>query len=462
MAGKSLLLEAALLPNGWARDVRLEIDEAGTIATVAAGAPADGAERIGGIVVPGMPNLHCHAFQRAMAGLAERLGGGGDDFWAWRETMYRFVERLSPEHLEAIAAQLYVEMLKAGYTAVAEFHYLHNAPDGGSYDDPAELSERVVSAARAAGIRLTLLPVLYLTGDFGGAPTTPEQRRFTMTTDRFGRLLSELATRHRGDGAFRLGIAPHSLRAVPPDGLAAGVASARALDETMPVHIHVAEQLREVEACMAWSGARPVEWLLDNTALDAHWTLIHATHTTREEIDAVARAGAVVGLCPTTEANLGDGLFDLAGLISSDGRFGIGSDSNVTVDPAEELRWLDYGGRLASRRRVSHAGAGGGSVGAMLWSRAVAGGARALGQGVGALAPGHGADLVVLDPTHPAVAGRPGDLALDGLVFVALGGGGSPVRDVMVDGAWRVRDRSHPKEAGIQARYLSVVRELGD
>lgn len=454
---QSLFADSALLPQGWAAHVHFAWDARGTLTGVETDADPGNAVRVD-TVVPGMPNLHCHAFQRAMAGLTERAGPEGDDFWSWREVMYRFLGALDPEQVEAIAAQLYVEMLKAGYTSVAEFHYLHNDPAGRPYADPAEMARRIAAAARFVGIRLTLLPVLYQTGNFGGAPPSAGQRRFLMSSDSFARLVAQLFAAHRGDDRLRIGIAPHSLRAVPPEALRDAVAALDGLDPNAPIHIHAAEQTKEVDDCLAWSGQRPVDWLLDHAALGPRWTLIHCTHMTATETRRLAAGGAVAGLCPTTEADLGDGYFPLVDFLGADGRFGVGSDSNVGVAPAEELRWLEYGHRLARRKRNLVPAQAGQSIGAALWRRALAGGAQALGQAVGALAPGCRADLLVLDRHHPALAGRTHDLLLDSLVFA---GGTAAIRHVMVGGNWAIRDGRHPAEERIAVTYDAAIRRLG-
>ncbi|MGH8682505.1 MAG: formimidoylglutamate deiminase, partial [Burkholderiales bacterium] len=375
----------ALLPSGWARDVRIEADGAGLIAAVTPGGSPTGAARLRGPALPGLCDLHCHAFQRAMAGLAERRAGSGDTFWTWREVMYRFVSRLTPADVEAIAAQLYVELLKGGFTSVCEFHYLHHAPDGRPYANPAEMSERLIAAAASAGIALTLLPVLYMTADFGGKPPTPQQRRFLGTPDSIVSLIGKLGAAHPD---VRVGLAPHSLRAVPPDALAEAVRALDAIDPAAPIHVHAAEQEKEVADCVAWSGRRPVEWLLDRHRLSPRWCVVHATHLTDVETDALAASGAIAGLCPTTEANLGDGLFPLARYLERGGSLGVGSDSNVSVSAIEELRWLEYGQRLAQRRRSIAATASSPSPGATLYRAALAGGASASGRPAGGVAPG--------------------------------------------------------------------------
>ncbi|MCC7330687.1 MAG: formimidoylglutamate deiminase, partial [Gammaproteobacteria bacterium] len=328
--------------------------------------------------LPGMPNVHSHAFQRALAGCTEWAGPGADSFWSWRERMYALARQLAPADIEAIATWLYVEMLEAGYTSVCEFHYLHHQPDGRPYADPAATSRALIRAAAAAGIRLTLLPVLYQQGGFGGRPPGPAQRAFVHALPGYFALLEAL---RGGQGPLlRVGIALHSLRAVAPGALDEVLAWRAATDPQCPVHIHVAEQPREVAECQAWSGRRPVEWLLERGVVDAHWCLVHATHMTGGEARALAQSGAVAGLCPTTEANLGDGLFPLAEFLAAGGRIGIGSDSHVSVSPVEELRWLEYGQRLATGRRNVAATAAEPHCGARLFRAAVAGGARALGQ----------------------------------------------------------------------------------
>jgi formimidoylglutamate deiminase len=454
-----LWAETALLPDGFAADVRLEIDAAGDLVRVEAGASPAGAESLAGIVLAGMPNLHSHAFQRALAGLAERQGAGEASFWTWRALMYRFLERIGPDELAAIAAQLYVEMLEAGYTAVAEFHYLHHRPDGGAYDDPAELSHAILTAQRETGIGLTHLPALYMAGGFGGAPPDPEQRRFVHDLEGFGALLERVRAAFGSDPNLRLGMAPHSLRAVPDRALVEAIALLDRVDSDAPIHIHVAEQVREVRECLAWCGRRPVAHLLELAPVGPRWCLIHATHMDDDETLDLARSGAVAGLCPTTEANLGDGLFKLAAFLDAGGRFGIGSDSHVSVSPIEELRWLEYGQRLDTLRRLVASSLEQPHCGARLWQAALAGGAQALGRRIGRLAPGHRADLIRLDTDHPVLAGRRGSSLLDSLVFA---GNASPIRDVMVGGRWLVRDGRHCAREAIAERYRAALRRLCD
>ena len=421
---------------------------------VAGGDGMADAEAVGQFILPGMPNLHSHAFQRAMAGMAERRGRSDDSFWTWRETMYAFAATVGPEELKAIAAQLYVEMLKAGYTHVCEFHYLHHQPDGRPYADPAAMSLALVEAAREAGIGLTLLPVLYMTGGFDGRALSERQRRFYHDVDAYIALLERL--RDHENSVLRVGVALHSLRAVPAEAMRALLGSGAT--DGMPVHIHIAEQIGEVQDCLAVRNARPVEWLLDNADVDARWTLVHATHLTAQETQQLAKSGAVAGLCPTTEANLGDGLFPLADYLGAAGTFGIGSDSHISVSPVEELRWLEYGQRLSTRHRNIAARGEGASVGETLWDAALTGGRRAAAIDIGRLEPGARADLLVLDDQSPLLAARGPRDAMDSFLFA----GNMPlVRHVMTNGEWVVRDFRHREEARILKRFVEVVGRLG-
>ena len=464
MSDKILFARHALLPAGWADDVLIEITGEGDIAALTPNAKAGSAPQAAGPVIPGMPNLHSHAFQRAMAGLTEQAGQAGtaaadDSFWTWRTLMYDFVARLSPDAVEAIASQLYVEMLKAGYTAVAEFHYLHHDPDGRPYGDLAEMSQRVLAAAKATGIGITHLPVLYNAGGFGGKPAGSGQRRFLNDPDRFLTLISELRSRHAGDPQIRIGIAPHSLRAVTPEMLDRAVEGLSAMDASAPIHIHIAEQTKEVEDCLAWSKQRPVAWLLDHQKVDPRWCLIHATHIDAGEVRRLATSGAVAGLCPTTEANLGDGFFPAIDFLAAGGEFGIGSDSHISVNPVEELRWLEYGQRLVTRRRnrLSLGSAGGSHIGAALYRGALAGGRQALGRRIGRIAVGDRADMLVLDASAAALLHKAGDTLLDALIFAA---NTSVVRDVMVGGRFVVKNRRHDGEEAILDRYRRALGAL--
>lgn len=467
----ALFARHALLPDGWRRDVLLEWDgdgrftavapDAGAVAATraAATAPIDTAE----YVLPGMINLHSHSFQRALSGLTEIAGDDpgstGDSFWTWRDLMYRFALGIAPEQMEAIAAQLFAECLRHGYTSVCEFHYVHRAPDGALYPDVAETARRVIAAAHHAGIGITMLPVLYSYAGFGEAPLRDEQRRFRSGP---ADVLAIVAALEPLRGTMvEVGVAPHSLRA-------ASVAQIRellaALPPERPVHIHIAEQVAEVRQCVDHGGRRPVQYLYDNLAVDERWCLVHATHVADDEVAAIAASGAVAGLCPTTEANLGDGLFPLAPFLAAGGRFGIGSDSHVSTSPVEELRWLEYGQRLAGQRRnvavATHTmkTTDERRVGDHLWRAALAGGAQAAGRRVGALAPGCCADLLVLDEAHPNVSAPPE--LLNGFIF---SGNDNLVKDVLAGGQWVVRGGQHVAQAAIAARFketLTNLREL--
>jgi len=397
----SLFAEHALLPTGWARDVLLSWNDQGVITGATALTPCpEGTTRATGPVVPGMPNLHSHAFQRTFGGLTEYRGATQDSFWSWRSLMYRFAAAITPEQLEAIATGLYVEMLEAGYTSVCEFHYVHHDSDGHPYADDAALSMCLLRAAGRTGMGLTLLPVLYQTSGFGAAPPSEGQRRFIRSTDNMLALLQKLKPLCEAQGA-RLGLAPHSLRAVPPESLREALAGLHTLDATAPVHIHIAEQTAEVDACLVWSGQRPVQWLLDHAPVDARWCLVHATHMSATESASAARTGAVAGLCPSTEANLGDGIFDAPTWLQAGGRWGVGSDSHACVNAAEELMQLEYSQRLATRQRNVLASAAQPSVATAMTLQAVAGGAQASARPVAGLAVGQQADMVVLDAQHP-------------------------------------------------------------
>jgi formiminoglutamate deiminase len=449
---RELFFDHALLPSGWARDVRVGV-EGGLIVSLAADAAREGAEHIDGIAVPGLPNLHCHAFQRGMAALAERRGPQADSFWTWREVMYRFLGRLSPDDVEAIAAFAYMEMLETGFTTVGEFHYLHHDIDGRPYADIGAMAARIAAACRETRIGLTLLPSFYAYGGFGGAPPSPGQRRFLNDPERFLKIVERSRAVVAGLPAARVGIAPHSLRAVTPDTL-------RAVCEAMPegpIHIHAAEQVKEVEECIAALGRRPVQWLLDNAEIDSRWCLIHTTHTMGGEIRALAASGAVVGLCPLTEASLGDGIFDGPRLLAAAGRFGIGTDSNIQIDAAAELRQLEYGQRLTRRGRNVMTTQEGESTGRRLFATALVGGGQALQRPIGALATGLRADIVLLDSEHPDLASRQGDQWLDAWIFVA---GRAAVKTVLVGGETVVEAGRHRGREAIEARYKRVVASL--
>ncbi len=459
MSAGCLFADHALLPTGWAHKVLLHWDAQGFITQVVADAVCPpGVARAAGPMLPGMPNLHSHAFQRVMAGLTEYRGTSQDSFWSWRELMYRFANHITPEQLEAIATALYTEMLEAGYTSVCEFHYLHHDLQGQAYADDSTLAQCLLKAAQTTGIGLSLLPVLYQTRGFGSLPPLAEQRRFLRNTDNYLRLLQQLAPLCQAQGV-RLGAAPHSLRAVPPDSLQQMLVGLQALDSTAPIHIHIAEQTAEVEACWTWSGQRPVEWLLNHTAVDSRWCLVHATHLTPTETQAAARTGAVAGLCPSTEANLGDGIFDYTGWAAAGGAWGIGSDSHSCVNAAEELMQLEYSQRLLLRQRnvVTHAGQA--QVATALSLAAVAGGAQASARPITGLAVGQRADWVVLDRQHALLQGLD-DPAQMLSVHVFASHRRSAIQSVWVAGVERVKDGQHTTHAQAYQGLIKARQQL--
>jgi len=447
---KTLWFETALLPEGWAQKTRVRIVD-GRIAAIETDASPSPDDERHNIVIPGLANVHSHAFQRGMAGLAERRGPEGDNFWTWREVMYRFLDRLTPDEMQVIAALAYVEMLERGFTRVGEFHYLHHDPSGKPYSDPAAMAQAIAGAAGETGIGLTLLPVFYAHGNFGGVGPVSGQRRFLNDIDSFADLFERCrrAISHLPDA--NIGVAPHSLRAVTPTELARIVPLARG----GPVHIHAAEQMKEVEDCLAWSGARPVEWLLDHVGVNESWTLIHATHMTEHEATLLAESGAAAGICPITEANLGDGVFPAGDYLLHNGRFGIGTDSNVRICAAEELRGLEYAQRLSRRARNLWARAPNQSTGRALFDGAVAGGAQSLGRSVSGIRVGAATDLVTLDSEDPALEGRFDDAILDSWIFAGAG----------IDCTWRngqklVSCGRHKARTVVQNQYRDVVRQL--
>ncbi|RUX45514.1 MAG: formimidoylglutamate deiminase [Mesorhizobium sp.] len=446
----AIFAEQALLADGWNNNVRITL-AGGRIAVAEPGAsPLTGDERHA-IVLSGMSNLHSHAFQRGMAGLAELRGPSTDSFWSWREVMYRFALSMTPDQVEAVAAQLYVEMLEAGFSRVGEFHYLHHDRDGKPYGNIAEMAERIAAAAAETGIGLTLLPVFYAHSSFGGAAPNEGQRRFINDVQRFGRLLEKGRESVRSLDQAVVGVAPHSLRAATPEELDAVTAMA----PDGPIHIHIAEQIKEVEDCIAWSGARPVQFLLDHAKVDRRWCLIHATHMTEAETVRMARSGAIAGLCPITEANLGDGTFAAPLFVEHGGRFGVGSDSNVLIGLPDELRQLEYSQRLTHRARNVLAVAGG-SAGRALFDAALDGGSAALGAGPARIAAGAPADLVSLDPNHPSLAGKTGDSILDAWIFA----NGASVDSVWVHGRKQVSGGQHARREPIAERFRAVMTAL--
>jgi formimidoylglutamate deiminase len=461
-------LQSAFLPHGWTRDALVTVSDEGLITGIdTASADRDAtpaAERVDGIVIPGMANAHSHAFQRGLAGNSEYRLSSRDSFWTWRRAMYALANRIEPDDLQTLASQLFIEMLKSGYTSVAEFHYLHRQRDATPYAGSNALWEAVGSAASLAGIALTFLPTLYRTSDFGGQALRAEQARFAFATDAFLRAIEErISVERRGSDAHgamrtqRTGAAFHSLRAVPMENLREAALRLREFDAHMPVHIHVAEQVLEVKACVRATGRRPIELLLDSGLLTPQWCLVHATHATAAELAGVAASGASVCVSISTEANLGDGFFDAVRFLKAGGRLCVGSDSQSTVSPSEELRWLEYQQRLRRKQRGVLASATEPHVGTRLWRDAAQHGAQAIGQPAGAIEQGRRADWVVLDPGHASMLGAAADAALDHLLFA---GGDAAIRDVMVAGRWVIKDRRHACEEAVLSRCAALLQRL--
>ena len=445
--------EQALTAQGWRKEVALSIDADGKIARVNSGVAPTGHRT--GILLPAPANVHSHAFQRAMAGMTERRGPDPrDTFWTWRKLMFRFLDRLTPDDVEAIAAFVQMEMLEAGYAANVEFHYLHHQPGGASYANPAEMASRIAAAAELTGIGLTLLPVLYQHGGCDGSPLGPGQVRFGNSIEAFARLL-EMSGRAIAQLPTDtvLGVAPHSLRAVTRESLAV----AATLLPSAPMHMHVAEQVAEIEEVLAAWGERPMAWLMANHSVDSRWCLIHCTHMQPRETTALAKSGAVAGLCPITESSLGDGIFDGKAFLEQAGRFGIGSDSNIRIALSEELRTLEYSQRLRDRSRAVLATPEF-STGRILFEGAAAGGAQAAGRNAGKIAPGCLADLVGLDSSAIGLCGKLGDEVLDSYIFA---GDDAMVHDVWAAGRHLVRQGRHRAHAAITARYRATITALG-
>jgi formimidoylglutamate deiminase len=457
MPEDKLRLSTALLSTGWHDDVLIGIDDKGFIQSVDVNTASRWGKAVKGIAVPGMANVHSHAHQRAMAGLAEVSGSQEDSFWTWRQVMYGYALKMKPDELEAVAAELYVEALKAGFTSIGEFQYLHHAPDGTPYSDPAELSLRCLNAAKTAGIAITLLPTLYTYGGFGGAAPQNAQRRFINDADSYLAIVTRLSRELGSKPLMRLGISPHSLRAVTPELLREVLAEFDRSTPDGPVHIHAAEQGKEVEECIAFTGKRPVEYLLSLEQLSQRWCLIHATHMNEQETDGLAASRAIAGLCPTTEANLGDGIFNGQRFLAQGGSFAIGSDSHISVSVAEELRQFEYSQRLKLQRRNVLAGQPNCSTGRRIFEAAASSGARCIAQPQGAIKEGLRADIVVLDSDHPSLIGRTGDSVLDSWIF---SGGNACVKDVFVGGRHVVKDRQHVAEQSIARRFAKAIADL--
>ncbi len=443
-----------LLDEGWSSPGYVTVDDAGMVAAAGPQPPPTPGreEQLAGFVLPGLPNVHSHAHQRGMVGWADQLTQGAHEtLWSWRERMYDHVLQITPDDLESQAAQAYVEMLKTGFTSVGEFHYVQHDPGGRPYANPAEMAERIISAARRVGIGLTIIPALYTQAGID-RPAQPAQRRFITSVDHYLQTIERLGRRTADTPGLEVAVAAHSLRAV-------GAAELRELLSAVsagPVHIHVAERAEEVDEIRAALGAAPVQWLLDEVGLDERWTLIHATHISAPEREAMVAAGVVAGLCPLTEANLGDGLFPLAEYHRGGGRWAVGSDANHLIDAAGELRMLEYGQRLHRERRDNVTRDADASVGRVLLASNLAGGAQALDQPIGSIRAGLRADLVELDPGHPALAGQTPTTVLDAWIFST--GAPSPVRNVMVNGNWVIRDGHHQAEEEILRAFRTTMR----
>lgn len=451
-----LYADSILIGNQWQQNKTLFIGDDGTIENIIDGKDSQ-AEVASGAVVPGMINCHSHAFQRAFAGFSEYRANPTDSFWSWRDIMYRFVAKMTPEDAHHVAKYLYLEMLKAGYTTVAEFHYLHHQAGGEFYEDPAEMSWQVIAAAQQAGIAITHLPVLYTHAGFGEQQPSSAQGRFIHQTQDYLKLIERIHSKIGQQNTSALGIAPHSLRAVSEQQLGEVVAAIKSIDEKAPIHIHIAEQLQEVEDCLAFYRQRPVEWLLNNHQLDETWCLIHATHLTEQETVSLANSGAVAGICPTTEANLGDGIFPTKQFMDLGGKVAIGSDSHIAVNVADELRTLEYAQRLTMHQRAILTHENCNSVGQHLYTHACAHGSSVVNQNVGSLQVGKRADLLILDESHPTLYGKQDSFLLDAAIFAC---DSMPVKDVMVAGQWQIQSYQHDQQQQITRDYLAVMDKL--
>ena len=459
MPQQTYFIKKALLSQGWAKNVRLGVDDKGLIVSLKTNVSAEQDDHRLGLVIPGLVNCHSHAFQRAMAGLTEYQVSPTDTFWSWRKTMYRFANLVSPEDLQDIASYLYLEMIKQGYTSVAEFHYVHHQPNGKPYSSVSQLSQSVINAANIAGINLTLLPVLYMNAGFGDQALLDDQKRFGNSVDSYLALHDEATRYCSHQSQHSVGMALHSLRAVPASSMTEVISHFKSRVHSCPIHIHIAEQTQEVEQSIKALGKRPVEWLLDNHDIDKQWCLIHATHMTPKETAEVAKSGATVGICPTTEANLGDGFFPLRQYLDDGGQIAIGSDGNTCTNPMEELRWLEYGQRLLSRTRNVASDDRERHTGTNLYSHYLEGGARSIGQKTGALKLGGRADLIVLDDNSADLANIAADSILDVLVF---GTSQSLIKDVMVNGTWKITNYHHADEERIRNTFISATKALRD
>ena len=459
-----LYAENILLNDGWASNKTITIEQ-GIITAIDAGM-IEGAEIANGAVIPGMVNCHSHAFQRAFAGFSEQGSEGQDSFWTWRKIMYQFLAQLTEIDAKNIAKQLYIEMLKMGYTRVAEFHYLHHDLDGSTYNASpiaenstslATMAQAIFDAAKESGIGLTLLPVLYQHSSFGAKSPSDGQKRFINSTEQFNQLVSDCFTLSEQYSNTNVGIAPHSLRAVDKTSLLSAVEHVRSLDNQAPIHIHISEQQKEVDDCLAHFGKRPVQWLLDNVELDKYWCLIHATHINESERKGIIAKEAIAGICPTTEANLGDGIFPTTAFLAEKGTIAIGSDSHISVNPIEELRWLEYAQRLIKQQRAILATDEEASVGQNLWQQAAVGGAQSTNSNTGCLAIGKQADLLVLDKNKTKLFANANQHILDSMIFASQQ---NPVSDVMVNGVWQIKAQQHSEQEQASDNFANLLVRL--
>ncbi len=458
--------ENILLSDGWATDKTLTIEN-GIITAIASGKNISNnkgeAEILSGTVIPGIVNCHSHAFQRAFAGFSEQGSEGQDSFWTWRKIMYKFLTQLDHNDVQVIATQLYIEMVKAGYTRVAEFHYLHHNIDGASYVNldtdktVTTMAQAIFAAAKHSGIGLTMLPVLYQYAGFGQQKPNDGQKRFINSSTQFNRLVSDCFALSKQYQNTNVGIAPHSLRAVDKEAIKIAVEHVRAIDENAPIHIHIAEQQQEVDDCLAYYKKRPVQWLLENFDLDKHWCLIHATHINEQEQHAIVASKAIAGICPTTEANLGDGIFPTAEFLALNGTFAIGSDSHISISPIEELRWLEYAQRLNKQQRAVLSTNEQASVGQNLWQKAAIGGAQSTNTNTGSLAVGKQADLLVLDGKQTRLFASNNQHLLDSIIFASQQ---NVVKDVMVNGHWIVQNGKHAQEQHSAEKFAKLLKKL--
>lgn len=452
-----LFAKNILLATGWQENKTLHIDN-GVISNITDG-QEPGAELASGAVIPGMVNCHSHAFQRGFAGFSEQGSASNDSFWTWRKIMYQFLDNISTEQAEVIAKQLYIEMLKAGYTRVAEFHYLHHEKDGENHQQLASMAKAIFNAAGATGIGLTLLPVMYRFSGFGPLAPNDGQKRFINSIEQFNQLVSDCFAMAKNSQNANVGIAPHSLRAVDKESLTAAVKHVRSLDEKAPVHIHISEQQKEVQDCLAHYGTRPVQWLLDNMELDQHWCLIHATHIDEQEVTGIIKTKAIAGICPTTEANLGDGIFPTTEFMAQGGQVAIGSDSHISVSAIEELRLLEYAQRLIKQQRAILATSETRSVGQNLWQHTAKAGALSTSSNTGELAVGKQADLLVLDETKTRLFANQNNFILDSMMFASQD---NPIKDVMVNGHWCVLNGEHEQQNLSADEFAKVLKDLGN